>query len=63
MRDPRRIQAVLNTLEHYWRRYPDLRLGQIVGNLAQGVDPYYIEDDELLKRLDAALTEGQGGEG
>lgn len=31
-RDPARISRVLAELEIYWRRHPDLRLCQIVGN-------------------------------
>lgn len=56
MRDPARIQKVLSALEHYWRRHPQLRLGQIVGNLSRGIDPYNIEDDELLLRLERELS-------
>lgn len=68
-RPPSRIDAMLAELRTYWLKHPDLRLGQIVGNLASGVamreghqvsqrvaesrDPYYIEDVDLLARLRA----------
>jgi uncharacterized protein YihD (DUF1040 family) len=55
MRDPKRIARTLNALEHYWRRYPELRLGQIVGNFARDSDPYYIEDDDLAAALENAM--------
>lgn len=55
MRDPKRIGRVLSALEHYWRRYPDLRLGQIVGNFSGDIDPYYFEDDRLAEALEAAM--------
>jgi uncharacterized protein YihD (DUF1040 family) len=57
MRDSRRIGKTLGALEHYWRRHPDLRLGQIVGNLSRGLDPYFIEDETLLGRLERELNE------
>jgi uncharacterized protein YihD (DUF1040 family) len=48
MKDSKRIERVLALLGQYWRRYPDLRLGQIVSNLTPdnfGQDPYHVEDD------------------
>jgi uncharacterized protein YihD (DUF1040 family) len=50
MRDPNRIEVVLSILREYWYKNSDLRLGQIVSNLADG-DPYYIEDVEVIARL------------
>lgn len=55
MRDPNRIPWLLEAVQRYWEKNPDLRLGQIVGNMAKGTDPYYIEDDELHLRISAAL--------
>lgn len=51
MRDPGRIIEVLNELELYWYDHPDLRLGQIIGNIAADSDPYFIEDTVLLDAL------------
>lgn len=59
-RDPARIDSVLTALRVYWNRYPDLRLGQIVGNMADG-DPYYIEDDVLVGKLLEAIREPDRG--
>lgn len=49
-RDPARIPGVLHELGTYWAEHPDLRLGQIVANLARAArqDPYYIEDETLV---------------
>lgn len=56
-RDPRRIGAMIGALLDYWTLNPDLRLGQIVGNMADGdTDPYYIEDDEMLARIRNATS-------
>lgn len=49
-RSPERIGPILRVIEEYWKANPDLRLGQLIGNLANvaKVDPYAIEDGELL---------------
>ena len=52
MRDADRIPEVLNILGPVWQLFPDLRLGQLLWVLAEG-DPFYMEDDELVKRLKA----------
>lgn len=52
MRDPNRIPQVLDAVRKYWERHPDLRLGQIVTNMAGG-DPFYFEDDKLLEELES----------
>lgn len=54
MRDPNRIPEILKLVQESWERSPDLRLGQFVCNLAAILgkrDPFYLEDDELLKAL------------
>ena len=59
-RDPHRIDTIINSLRAAWHRNPELRLGQLVSNLAVGVipgsggDPFYIEDEVLAL---AARTE------
>jgi uncharacterized protein YihD (DUF1040 family) len=57
MRDPSRIPRLISMLESYWEQNPDMRLCQIVSNLAIGTnfssDPYYLEDDlfeEILRK-------------
>lgn len=53
-RDTIRIPHVLARLERYWMQNPDLRLGQIVGNIAgtEGQDPYFVEDEILAENLE-----------
>ena len=38
-RDPERIPRVLQALGNYWLRFPDLRLCQILGNMANQTAP------------------------
>jgi len=52
MRNPERIPKVIETIRKYWEKHPDLRLGQIIGNVLEAErDAYYLEDDELMKRI------------
>lgn len=46
MRNEERISEVLNANEAYWYEHPDLRLGQLIDNLADR-DTFAIEDVEL----------------
>jgi len=54
---------MLTALRAAWRRYPDMRLGQLIGNAA-GVtvddpgtaEPYFVEDDLLLEGLRTIAT-------
>jgi hypothetical protein len=60
MRDPKQMDKDINALRAAWHRNPELRLGQLVSNLAAGIipasggDPFYIEDADLAL---AARTE------
>jgi uncharacterized protein YihD (DUF1040 family) len=59
MRDPKRIEAVLERVREVWERNPDLRLGQIVINAAKAASYqdlsqsrlFYIEDEQLLEGI------------
>ncbi len=54
MRDPNRIPRVLELLEKVWKEVPDLRLGQLIENIARDMgwdDAYCVEDDDLEKEL------------
>lgn len=50
MRDPERIDRILQLLKTYWKANPDLRLAQIITNMS-GADNcpavFYFEDDKL----------------
>lgn len=58
MRDPARIPQMLAVLEVAWEDNPDLRLGQLLGNLDVG---YFTEDDETLTRLEGLAMRGLKG--
>lgn len=56
MRDPKRIQRIMEQIERIWKENPDMRLGQVfelIKERNQGpVDSFYVEDGEweiLLK--------------
>lgn len=58
MRDPERIEPMLALVAEVWRKYPDLRLGQLIDDaavLASGagdaVSVFSIEDDVLANGL------------
>lgn len=56
MRNPNRIGPMLKQFELYWRANPDLRLGQIVSNMAASVgskDCFFTEDDKMMGILTA----------
>jgi uncharacterized protein YihD (DUF1040 family) len=55
MRDPKRIPKILKRIEKIWKKYPDLRLGQLIidGTLLSGEeDLFYIEDEKLISKLE-----------
>jgi uncharacterized protein YihD (DUF1040 family) len=47
VRNPKRIEGMLESLRMLWVKQPDIRLGQLIVNLCGSYDPYYIEDDKL----------------
>ncbi len=52
MRDPKRIPEIVGLVEKIWKKYPDLRLTQLIMNaLKMSSDPYYVEDDKLHEAL------------
>jgi len=51
MRDPNRIEIVLDQIKYIWKEVPDLRLGQLILNVLQDPALYYVEDDQLVDYL------------
>ena len=54
MRDPKRINKILELIKKIWEKNPDLRLCQLIGNIGNcfpSGDLYHIEDDLLMKAL------------
>ena len=61
MRDPKRIDRVLNKLKQYWEKNPDLRLGQILINANKNgkyISAFYMEDDEFEAWIENKLEKG-----
>jgi uncharacterized protein YihD (DUF1040 family) len=50
MRDPQRIDRILNLIAVIWRRDPDLRLGQLLYNFAGFKDADYNTEDDLTEK-------------
>lgn len=53
-RNPDRITPMMAKVEEIWKKVPQLRLGQLLGNCAKSeIQLYYMEDDVLLEKLEA----------
>lgn len=56
-RDANRIKPFCDEFAELWSKYPDLRFGQIMSNIARYVqmayrkDIFYMEEDELMEVL------------
>ena len=59
MRNPNRIKPTLDLIEEIWQKYPDMRLGQLIENMATkaGGDVWTMEDTELQQTLSKWLKE------
>ena len=65
MRDPRRIDRVLDKLRVLWVDHPDQRLGQLVANLSRTTDGrvdssriFNLEDDDMEIAIEDATRHG-----
>lgn len=56
MKDPARIEPTLEAVKECWKKYPDMRLGQLLWGLA-GCDPFLIEDDALIEAANEAAAD------
>jgi len=60
MRDPKRIDEILERLAKVWKQYPDLRLSQLILNIDLDHDGptdgwprlFYMEDSELIEEIE-----------
>jgi uncharacterized protein YihD (DUF1040 family) len=61
MRDPNRIGDVLQAVEKIWQRYPDMRLGQLISNLADWAEEsvWDIEEDALVAEIERHLANNE----
>lgn len=62
MRDPQRIDRIINKLRNLWKTYQDLRFNQmnfdvISEYVKDGADPFFLEDDEFEKLIDRKIVE------
>ena len=53
MRDPKRIDDIMRRLKKLWKVFPDLRLGQLLGNCLNYQQLYYLEDEDVIKVVEA----------
>ena len=61
MRDPKRIDNILKLIGVLWNKYPDMRFMQLLASMGflqynddmTVKDPFYIEDEIILKLLEA----------
>lgn len=51
MRNPKRIDVVIEELRSLWKSIPDYRFAQLFMNLVETPDPFYMEDEYLIKRI------------
>lgn len=60
MRDPKRMEAVLQKLGELWAKYPDWRLMQLICNMQSATrnDMFYLEDDRFIEALELFIKEG-----
>lgn len=52
MRDPQRIDNILERLKTVWKDNPDLRLGQLLLAVVKMDRLFYIEDEVLIQTLE-----------
>lgn len=51
MKDKNRIKPFLEEFGKLWSRVPDCRFCQLVINVAKVDDPFYMEDEKFLEKL------------
>ncbi|HEY4262957.1 MAG TPA: hypothetical protein VGM98_22545 [Schlesneria sp.] len=56
MRDPNRIDSLLEAIRDLWQRQPEMRLGQLLVNVMRPSQPcpevFHVEDDQLARKLE-----------
>jgi hypothetical protein len=64
MRDPARIDRMIEMLWELWKAQPDLRLGQLLVNVIRPGEPcprvFYAEDTDTEAKLAQCLAEHAG---
>ena len=61
MRDPERIDRLLNQIREVWQKVPDWRLGQLLVNAVEPKEPcpeiFSVEDSRLEKLFSRLATQ------
>lgn len=57
MRNPNRINLIIDKLRELWIEHPDWRLCQLISNVTGMHDPFYCEDNQLLDGICSYLHE------
>jgi hypothetical protein len=54
MRNINRIKPFLERIEEVWKKYPDLRFGQLINNIFEHQPTlfYYLEDFEIIEIIE-----------
>ena len=66
-RDVNHIQPFCDRLAKAWEKLPDLRFGQLMVNLMRdyeaehGHDIFYLEEDEMIREIEAYCERISGG--
>ena len=55
MRDPKRINPIIDAVRNIWYQNPNMRFGQILVAVTGKEDPFYVEDDILLEKLTTGI--------
>ena len=51
IRDHKYMDSFFQSLIEIWEEFPEMRFGQLIGNVVQDPASYYIEDDKLVETL------------
>jgi hypothetical protein len=54
-------EQILSELEQLWKKYPQLRFGQLVSNIQSAsckgkMDLFYVEDEDMIKGIKILLS-------
>jgi len=52
MRDPKRIEDILDRIKAIWEKHPDFRLGQLICNVIPESIIYYVEDNDMIDAVE-----------
>jgi len=51
IRDHKYMDSFFQSLMEIWEKFPEMRFGQLIGNVVQDPVSYYMEDDKLVETL------------